>query len=142
MRRLTSEQVLALWRPYGFAPRLVLFSNHHRGAINWLTQQNLHDVLKFADPSAAIDHNAARRLRHRRARLLAIWALRRPPRNLNYKRATGIHGARDVAIAAGALALFPLGWLVDRLSNGLAEREWRTAPDKPGSEMYVVLARP
>ena len=106
-----------------------------------MTDQNLSDVLKFADPSAGIDRAASRRLRFLRARLAAVWAMRRPLKILKYKRAAGISGARDVVVTGAALVLSPVGWLADRVSRGLARREWRTGQDKPGSEMYVVLER-
>lgn len=141
LRRLTTDQLVGLWQPYGFRPRVVVFSNHRYGAIHWLTDQNLSDVLKFADPSAGIDRAASRRLRFLRARLAAVWAMRRPLKILKYKRAAGISGARDVVVTGAALVLSPVGWLADRVSRGLARREWRTGQDKPGSEMYVVLER-
>lgn len=141
LRRLTSEQLIGLWRSSGFAPRQVSFSNHRLGAIHWITQQNLDDVLRFANPSVGIDAKASRRLWFLRARLATIWALRRPQKILQYKRAAGISGVRDIALSAAALVLLPVGWLTDQLSAGLAEREWRLGSDKPGSEMYVVLQR-
>ena len=141
LRRLTTDQLVGLWAAYGFRSRLVAFSNHRYGAIHWLTDQNLSDVLRFADPSAGIDRAASRRLWFLRARLATVWAMRRPLKILKYKRAAGISGARDVVVAGAALVLFPVGWLADRISSGLANREWRKGQDRPGSEMYVVLER-
>ncbi len=143
LRRLDTDGLLRLWTPDGFRMARAWYGSHYFGAIEARTRFDLGSVLRYADPSQAIDAHARRRLARLRAGLVTLWLLRKPLTTVRDKRRFGRRGVRDHVLYALGLATLPLSKCVDLSVKYMAAREWsRRNSEKGGSEMYIYLTRP
>lgn len=143
LRRLTTEGLLALWRTRDFRLVKAYYAEQFFGAVSSATQFDLGFVQRFVDPSRSVSPSAAARLYALRVLLVTIWFLRKPTMVVSMKLARGCHNARDVALLAAGLVLYPISKSVDWLVKTLTAVEWAThRASRGGSEMYIVLVDP
>jgi SAM-dependent methyltransferase len=141
LRRLDTERLVALWAGRGFRLERAYYANQWFGGVRFLTDGEARFILDVTDPAMAKDAAARRKLRRLRTGLLAVWAFRKPVVVVRNKLRSGCAGIRDIALLSGGVLAFPISWMFDRCVRGLANLEWRVRRHRPGSEMYVHLAR-
>jgi trans-aconitate methyltransferase len=146
LRRLTSEQLIAVAARSGFTVRAQLFANHYHGALKWLTEQTPDWLKRTIDPRAAADPADKAWFSALRRRVLWLRFLRRPPSLLvpgmewrlqkpdrSWVETLALVASNPVTIVSGA---------VERWLQRNDEREWSTrAADTRGSEMFVVFTK-
>jgi chlorite dismutase len=139
---LKTDQFRELSRTKGFELQREFYSNQYYGAIEWITNSGSKFVLMFADPSHAINNEAARKLSQERMRLITITALRMPAqavsRLLNKRNK---HLKHYLYLIVGML-LYVFSRPIDKYWKRKAEEEWKiTKQERNGSEMYLFFKR-
>jgi len=142
LRRLTTDDLVALWKGDGFQLRRAYYAEQFLGALNAVTQFDLAFVKAFADPGRALDAHSARSLWRLRSALSLLWFIRKPAAVFRNKRKYGRRNARDWALFIGSAVAFPFAASVEWTLKELAAVEWECRREDPaGSEMYLFLAR-
>jgi SAM-dependent methyltransferase len=139
LRRMKSQELASLWTRRGFRIKRLMFSNQFMGAVMWLTDRGLGEVMEFAKPGAARSFWGRMQLWGLRLGLTGYWCLRVPQRVVQHKKSRGIRTVRDAIVLAPAIVLYPFSALAEWSGAALAEREWKKKSAMPGSEMYLFV---
>jgi len=143
LRRLTSTDLVQVFRDRGFLLTSEFYSNHRLGALEWLTESAAPlTIFRLTGTERAVTASAAKRLRALRASLLLMWALRFPACRVHTfierPRRTFAH----VFVFLSCLPLLPFSEPIDRYIRKKAEHEWQTRKSEPaGSIMYLFFQR-
>lgn len=142
LRRLSTEELAALWSDYGLLLKKAYYANHWYGGIKFLTGKTLQFLLNIVDPEAGTSPFSAQKLRILKLVLVTIWIARQPLSVLKNKKASGCRGLRDYILFLLATLAFPLSKTTDWIVEKLAAREWSTRRTQSGgSEMYLFFVR-
>jgi hypothetical protein len=143
VRRLTSGELIEVFRERGFSLMAESYSNHEYGAVEWITESlSPRLIFTLTDPRMAVDDQAAEGLRSLRRRLLAVWALRMPACQVHMYFDRSKRRLLDYLVFLGCLPFYPFSEPMDRSVRLKAEQEWRTRRRDPaGSAMYLLFRR-
>lgn len=142
LRRLTTEAITSLWRPFGFVIRKACYADHFFGAVKWITETNLDWILAFADPKKYPRIKDRTMMFLIRTLLSALWLTRGPIQVISRKWRYGCRTYRDYAVLVFCVCVFPISVSIDVIVRVLAWTEWKVSCDKPGgSEMYISFER-
>ena len=142
LRRLSTDDMRELCAARGFRLAGEWYSNQRDGAFAWLTLADPGLIADLTDERRAVDRAAARKLRRLRRQLKLLRALRLPAYGVDARLRRGLRSARDWAILAVGLPLYPLSKLVDAWIERRWHAEWRARKRDPrGSEMFLWLQR-
>jgi SAM-dependent methyltransferase len=142
LRRLDTATLTALYAEFGFTLVGESYTNHHDGAIDWITREAPGFVLRFADPAAAIDEDARRALLRLRLRLGLLWATRFPAAFVESRLRKTRRTPRDLVFLLLGLPLYPFTKPMDIVLKRRAAAEWRRRrTDRRGSEMFLFFQR-
>jgi ubiquinone/menaquinone biosynthesis C-methylase UbiE len=141
LRRLTSAQLNGMCRTEGFVPDIQYYGNQYFGALRWITE-SLPLIGRFADPAAAEDLSAAKRLQSIRFRLFVIALLRAPAFRFDRALRLRRRSSRHLLLLLLGLPLYPISKIVELLLSQKAAEEWREQRHVlSGSEMYLFFRR-
>ena len=142
LRRLTTDQMRELFRPFGFSLLNERYANQYDGAIDWITKSRPSFVWRVTDPRPAINRDSAAELRRLRALLFALWALRYPAALLESRLRKRQRSLKDWLLVGGAIPLYLFAKPMDAYLDRKARREWQTkSAERNGSEMYLEFRR-
>jgi SAM-dependent methyltransferase len=142
LRRLTTEEFVALCAKRSFVLAKERYANQRWGAVDWITGRESAFIRLMTDASKATSGGARRRLGMLRLGLLGLRALRRPAvvveRRLKKKSRT----PRDWILMIGGMPLYAIAKPVDACVKRGALREWdQRQTERNGSEMYLFFTR-
>ena len=145
VRRLTTDELCGLCRTKDFVLQKEFYSNQYDGAIDWITNSYLSNpffVLKFSDPSQAINKHAKRELKKVRIYLIIVTALRLPSQIVTkLLRKKNKHLKHYILLLMG-LPFFIFSSPIDKYWKSKAREEWNTMKHAPnGSEMTLYFKR-
>ena len=142
LRRLTTDQMRDLFRPFGFALLNERYANQYYGAIDWITKSRPGFVWGLTDPRAAISRDMARRLGRLRRFLFTRWVLRYPAALLDSRLRKRQRSLMDWLLVTGAIPLYVFTKPTDAYLDRKARIEWQTrSAERNGSEMYLEFRR-
>lgn len=142
LRRLTTDQMCDLFRPFGFSLRNERYANQYHGAVDWITKSRPGFVWRLTDPRAAINPGTAGQLRRLRWFLLTRWALRYPAALLDSRMRKRQRSLNDWLLVAGTIPLYVFTKPMDSYLDRQARIEWQTrSAERNGSEMYLEFRR-
>lgn len=142
LRRLTEEQAIGLFRPFGFKKEKSYFANRLHGAYLWMAESTLGLVKNFTDPGPVKQPDNKRYVRALRKRMLFNWfcvyvagAYRQGDRGPNWM-------LKKVLRMIAFLFLFWLVIPVERQLRRAAIAEWDQEREVPkGSELFLLLRK-
>lgn len=142
VRRLSTDQVSALYSVRGFVLESEYYSNQYHGSIDWITQAGLRFIRSLVDPSSASDEGTRRRLSKLRRKLLVASVLRFPAGVVEGKVRRKNRTARDYLVLGLGLPLYAFAKAMDLYLKRNSLGEWRSrSADRNGSEMYLFFKR-
>jgi len=146
LRRLTTDQFVALTAPLGFSLSREFYAYQAAGAFQWIHPYGPDFKLSLTDTENAVDSSAAKELLRIRKRLLRSTRSREFIVRYNRLRKCSSKRAKHYAGVCCGLAVYVLAKLHVRLVawavNTRAEAEWRRGNHlRNGSEMYLFFAR-
>lgn len=142
VRRLTTDQFSELCASKDFHLRGEYYSNHYRGAIDWITNSNPKLIFELCDPSQAINPQAAKELAKMRRYLLSINLLRMPSQIVNRFSMKKYKQLQHYAMYALALPFYPFSRPIDNSLKAKARSEWENERNqRNGSEMCLYYER-
>jgi SAM-dependent methyltransferase len=142
LRRLDTATLTALYAGLGFTLVGESYTNHHDGAIDWITREGPGFVRRFTDPATAVDQNARRELLRLRLRLGLLCATRFPAAFVESRLRKSRRTPRDLLFLLLGLPLYPFTKPMDLVLKRRAAAEWRQRrTDRRGSEMFLFFRR-
>jgi len=142
LRRLTSQQFCQLAATKGYCLQKEYYDYHYFGAIEWITSSKLKFVLKFTDPSQAIDKFSKYRLRKLRIFLITMTCLRLPVQTINKFLTKRKKSIKSCFFTVLALFLYIFSMPIDRYWKAKAQQEWDTQKtERNGSEMILFFKK-
>jgi trans-aconitate methyltransferase len=142
VRRLTTAELAESFAAHRFTLTRDLYSNQHDGAINWMTQTTPAVVRRLCDVGAAVDAQAAKRLKAFRRRLLPLWLARIGAAFVDSRLRRKTRSPLDYVLLAVGLVIYPFTKPFDIYIRRRADAEWLREQASPnGSEMYLFFER-
>ncbi|MEM8945023.1 MAG: methyltransferase domain-containing protein [Planctomycetota bacterium] len=142
VRRLTTDQFSELCDSAGFTLQREYYSNHHDGAIEWITNSSPKLILEICDPSHAVDSDAASELAKMKRYLLSVNLLRLPSQVVHRFSMKKYKKLQHYAMYACALPLFVFSQPIDKRWKSKAREEWENnRHERNGSEMCLYYER-
>jgi len=142
VRRLSTEQLVALSKENNFILAKEYYSNQFYGAIDWITQSGPSFVRLFTDASLAIDEAAKIKLNKMHYKLLFLWSLRFPADFVESRLRKRNRTVRDYIFVILGLPLYVLAKPMDHYLKRKALTEWnKRKTEQNGSEMYLFFKR-
>jgi 2-polyprenyl-3-methyl-5-hydroxy-6-metoxy-1,4-benzoquinol methylase len=145
VRRLTSPELTATCREYGFQPRQAVFANQFWGGVDYLTGEYHWTLLRWLNPRGGKNGAARLQLLLMAIILVGVSLLRRGPAYVLQMLRKPVGAAKKLLFLAAlplAILLYPVSFLCDRMIWRLKEREWRLDRNSEnGSEMYCLFEK-
>jgi SAM-dependent methyltransferase len=142
IRRLTTDALAGQFGSHAFHLEQEYYSHQHDGAIDWITQYNAGFVRDIADPSKAVDAEAARELVDVQRRLLSISRCRDRAGQYRYRLSHPSKSWKQYLYLLLYGPSFLRARLVDRAWRSKASEEWAVRKrERCGSEMYLFFRR-
>lgn len=142
VRRLTTEELAAVFAPIGMTVAKAMFTGHLHEAIEWITRSSPAFVWRLTDPTMAVDAEAQRTLTALRRKLFAMSLLRFPLDLLQRRSRKRRKSVSEIALLAAGLPFSALMRPYDRGWRRRARAEWLSRQDEPaGSQQFVYFTR-
>lgn len=142
VRRLKSVELEALFAPLGFRAGQQYFTGQWWGMFDYFTGTEPDLIPTMTDPTAAVDAQAALRLRLIGAGLRLIAGARRLNAKVENRRAKSYLPVRTRLLLSTGSPVFALSRQAERFVRGRAASEWLGSKTNPaGDQMFVVFKR-
>ena len=141
LRRLTSEELEALFAPLGFRAEQQYFTGQFWGMFDYFSRVEPELIPTMTDSAQAVDRKAARRMRFIGMGLRFAAAARRlNARVTNLRNRPGLSLKKRLLLKAGAPLFAATGW-IERFVSRQAEREWVQRKTLPSGDQMLILFR-
>jgi len=143
VRRLTSAELVGLFRGLGLSLLAEFYSGQRYGAVEWITQSiDPRIIFALCDPRKAVNPEGERQLRSLRRRLLVVWVLRTPACQAHAFFERARRRWYHYLLFTACLPFWLLSEPVERQLRKKCDVEWQERrSDRSGSEMYLVFQR-
>jgi SAM-dependent methyltransferase len=143
LRRLSAMQLDGYFMEYCFNRKKSYYANQYYGAIYWLSNSSLSQVLQITDSQKANDEYAAQKMRKWRFVLLFTWMCFFATSGFSKLDRGKYYFLKRLLRIAATLLLFPVSLPVRAYINHKAKHEWvKQSGSENGSDMFLVYQRP
>ncbi len=141
VRRLTSDELEALFAPLGFRVEQKYFTGQFWGMFDYFSGNEPDLIPTMTDSALAVDRKAACRM-HLIGMGLRVAAAARGvnAKFINLRNRSGVSLKKRVLLRTGA-PLFAASSHIERFIKGRAEREWVQRKTRPAGDQMLVFFR-
>lgn len=142
LRRLSAGQTDELFTENGFRRLHSYYANQYYGAIRWLSESSLSQVLQITDINNAIDKESARRLFKWRCNLLFTWFCFVATSGFSKLDKGSNYQLKRILRFLATILCFPVSLPVRLFIDYKARQEWKHHSDREnGSDMFLIYKR-